>query len=334
MAVRVAINGFGRIGRQIARIMHTEKGAGLELVAVNTLEPTGLCAHLLEHDSLYGSFPARITADPGNLYVDGKAIPFSQIANPRAIPWRALDVDIVIDSSGATNGALQAYLQQGVRRVIATGSAPDADILVCMGANHHLYQPEIHRIICAGSCTTNCIAPAARVIHDRFGIELLTATIVHSYTSGQNLHDAGHADLRRARAAAGNIIPTTTSATEQLGQVLPELAGRVVGVAMRVPTPVVHAADLTVKVRQRATGRELLAAFEEAAANELRGILALNHAPLVSSDLKGNPFSCVVDAEFTGFHDDLIKTILWHDNEHGYSSRVVDLAAHLAARLR
>jgi glyceraldehyde 3-phosphate dehydrogenase len=330
MAARVAINGFGRIGRQIARIMHTEKGAGLELVAVNTLEPTGLCAHLLEHDSLYGSFPARITADPGNLYVDGKAIPFSQIANPRAIPWRALDVDIVIDSSGATNGALQAYLQQGVRRVIATGSAPDADILVCMGANHHLYQPEIHRIICAGSCTTNCIGPALKIVAEHFGIEHVFATVVHSFTCGQNLLDGGHTDLRRARAATANIIPTTTSATEQLGKVFPELAGRVTGLAMRVPTPVVHAADLVIKARRRGSTEELLAAFTEAAEKKMQGILSVSHAPLVSSDLRGSPFSCVVDAELTSFQEDMIKTVLWHDNEHGYSSRIVDLA-HLLA---
>ncbi|MEJ2034019.1 MAG: type I glyceraldehyde-3-phosphate dehydrogenase [Deltaproteobacteria bacterium] len=334
MSVRVAINGFGRIGRQIAKIMLRRPAIDLELVAVNTLESPELSAHLLAHDTLYGGIGAEVERQERGLAIGGRAIDFLHHVDPKEIPWGDLGIDIVIDSSGAGDGRLESHIQQGALKVIVAGSSREADVIICVGVNHERYEPEHHRIICAGSCTTNCIGPAAKVIHDRFGIDLLTTTIVHSYTTGQNLLDGSHADLRRARSAGSNIIPTTTSATEQVGQVLPDLAGRVTGVAMRVPTPVVHAADLVVKTNKRGTGQELLAALEEAATHELHGILAVNHAPLVSSDLKGSPFSCVVDAEFTDFRGDLIKTILWHDNEFSYSLRLVDLAELVAAGLK
>jgi glyceraldehyde 3-phosphate dehydrogenase len=332
MPTRIAINGFGRIGRQLARIMHGDGGADLKLVAVNTLETAQACAYLLQHDTFYGGMGARIQAEGDTLLINDQVVRFFRNAVPGEIPWGDLGVDVVIDSSGASAAGLQAHLRQGAPRVIATGHIPGADIIICMGVNQERFDPRQHRIVCAGSCTTSCIAPAAKVLAARFGLEHLFATVIHSFTSGQNLHDGGHADLRRARAATANIIPTTTSATEQLALVLPQLAGKFTGMAMRVPTPVVHAADLVARVRKRGTRQELLAAFEEAAAGEMQGILTVSHLPLVSSDLKGSPFSCVVDGELTGFHDDMIKAVLWHDNEYCYSSRVLDLVRLIALR--
>jgi glyceraldehyde 3-phosphate dehydrogenase len=331
MAARIAINGFGRIGRQIARIMLSGGGAGLELVAVNTLESVAACANLLKYDSLYGSLQAEIEAEQAGLLLNGNSVRFSRARDPEDLKWRDLDVDLVIDCSGATPEGLQAHLRQGAAKVIASGHIPGADIIICMGVNEQSYLPARHHIVCAGSCTTSCIAPAAKVIDDHFSIEHLFATVIHSFTIGQSLQDGEHADLRRGRAVAANMIPTTTSASQQLGMVLPRLAGRFTGMAMRVPTPVVHAADLIIKVQKPGNSKELLAAFEEEAKGNMAGIISVSRAPLVSSDFKGSPFSCIIDAEFTGFHNDMIKAVLWHDNEHGYSSRVLDLARLLTA---
>jgi glyceraldehyde 3-phosphate dehydrogenase len=330
MPLRIAINGFGRIGRQITRIISAWHGCPLELVAINTMEEIGTAAHLLLHDSLYGRFPGEVEVDGNALCINGRKTIFLNEPNQAMLPWSRESVDLVIDSSGADLVVPRLHLQAGASRVLLTRSAAGNDITVCMGVNHTSYEPARHKMVSASSCTATGIAPVAKIVHERFIIEQATTCVIHSYTNQQHILDVVDRDLRLGRAAAVNMIPTQSSGTEELAKLFPELLGRISVMAVRVPTPVVHSAHFVARVRKRSNRDTLLAAFEEEAAGAFKGILGVNRKPLVSSDFRGNPLSTIVDAEFTDFKDELVSVFIWHDNEYAYSSRVVDIAAHIA----
>jgi glyceraldehyde-3-phosphate dehydrogenase type I len=333
--VRVAINGFGRIGRTYFRNAWGREG--IEIVAINDLFSPPTLAHLLKYDSNYGTFPHDVKAGEGCIVVDGVEIPVYAERDPSALPWGRLGVDIVIESTGVFRDRDKAamHLQAGAKKVIisAPSKGKKADATIVMGVNHHIYDPEKHHVVSNASCTTNCLAPVAKVLHENFGIKAGLMTTVHAYTNDQRILDLPHKDLRRARAAAINIIPTTTGAAKAIGDVIPELAGRMHGIAMRVPTPTVSVVDLVVTVERVPTEDEVRAVFRAAAEGELKGILRYVDEPLVSGDFKGDPHSAIYDAEETYVRGDMVKVLAWYDNEWGYSCRLVDLTEYMGQRL-
>ena len=333
MAVKVGINGFGRIGRNIMRAALGDKD--IDFVAVNDLTNSATLAHLLKYDSVLGNLDADVKASGEGISVNGDEFKVLSVKDPAQLPWKDLGVDVVFEGTGIfTNreGAAK-HLAAGAKKVIITAPAKGPDITVVLGVNDDKYDPSKHQIISNASCTTNCLAPFAKVIHETFGIRKGWMTTIHSYTNDQNLLDLPHKDLRRARAAALSMIPTTTGAASAVGEVLPELKGKLDGFAMRVPTPNVSVVDLNVLVDKKTTGEEVNAALRAAAAGPLKGILAVSDAELVSIDFRGNPHSSIVDAPYTKVMDgDFVKVLSWYDNEWGYSSRCVDLLRTIVAR--
>ena len=333
MAVRVGINGFGRIGRNIMRAAMSKKG--IDFVAVNDLTNSATLAHLLKYDSVLGNLHADVRVSADGITVDGDEFKVLSVKDPAQLPWKDLGVDIVLESTGIfTNrdGAAK-HLAAGARKVIITAPAKNPDITIVLGVNDEAYDPAKHQIISNASCTTNCLAPLAKVIHERFTIKKAWMTTVHSYTNDQNLLDLPHKDLRRARAAALSIIPTSTGAATAVGEVMPELRGKFDGISMRVPTPNVSVVDLNAVVEKRTTGEQVNAALREAANGKLKGILAMSDEPLVSIDFRGNANSSIVDSAYTSVIDgDFVKVLSWYDNEWGYSNRCVDLVMTLVKR--
>lgn len=330
---KVGINGFGRIGREVFRVAFTNPD--VEVVAVNDLTDAETLAHLLKYDSVHGTFPHEVTVDGDNIVVDGKKVKVLAQTDPAKLPWGELGVEIVVESTGRfTEGPkAAAHIAAGAKKVIISAPAKQEDITIVMGVNEDKYDPEKHNIISNASCTTNCLAPFTKVLMEKFGIESGLMTTVHSYTNDQRILDLPHKDLRRARAAACSIIPTTTGAAKAVALVLPELKGKLNGFAMRVPTPNVSITDLTVLLQKDTTAEEINAALKEAAEGKLKGILGYNELPLVSRDYNGCPLSSIVDGLSTMMVGPrMAKVVSWYDNEWGYSNRVVDLACYIAAK--
>jgi glyceraldehyde 3-phosphate dehydrogenase len=334
MAVKVGINGFGRIGRNFYRAI-LASGADIEVVGVNDLTDTKTLAHLLKYDSILGRLPVTVTAVEGAIIVDGKSLPVFAERDPAALPWGAIGADIVIESTGFFTDAASAgkHLTAGARKVIISAPAKGEDITIVMGVNDDTYDSAIHNIISNASCTTNCLAPMAKVIDEAFGIERGMMTTIHAYTNDQSILDYPHSDLRRARAAAINMIPTTTGAAKAVSLVLPHLAGRLDGYAMRVPVPTGSATDLTVELKKPATRDEVNAAVKAAADGPLKGILVYTEDPIVSSDIVTDPASCIFDALLTNVNGNMLKVVGWYDNEWGYSNRLVDLVGLVGSKL-
>jgi len=333
MAIKVGINGFGRIGRNIMRAAMAYDD--IDIVAVNDLTDAATLAHLLKYDSILGNLNADISARGDRITVDGDEFQVLAQKDPAALPWKDLGVDLVFESTGRFTKREDAakHLQSGAKRVVITAPAKGPDVTVLMGVNHEKYDPAKHQIISNASCTTNCLAPIAKVLDETFGLEKGWMTTVHSYTNDQQLLDLPHKDLRRARAAALSIIPTTTGAASAVGEVLPQLKGKLDGISMRVPTPNVSVVDLNALVSRPATAESVNAAFMAAAAGPLKGILEVATAPLVSIDFRGNPHSAIVDADYTKvMGQDFVKVLAWYDNEWGYSSRCVDLLRYMASK--
>jgi glyceraldehyde 3-phosphate dehydrogenase len=333
MAVRVGINGFGRIGRNIMRA--TLPYDDIDFVAVNDLTSAATLAHLLKYDSVIGNLQGDVKATADGISVDGDEFKVFAQKDPAQLPWKDLGVDVVFESTGifTNREGAQKHLDAGAKKVIITAPAKGPDVTVVLGVNDDMYDPAKHHIISNASCTTNCLAPLAKVIHEQFGIVKGWMTTIHSYTNDQQLLDLPHKDLRRARAATLSMIPTTTGAATAVGEVLPQLKGKLDGFSMRVPTPNVSVVDLNAVLSKKATGDDVNNALRAAAAGPLKGILAISDAPLVSIDFKGNPHSSIVDSAYTKVIDgDLLKVLSWYDNEWGYSSRCVDLLRKLAAR--
>jgi len=331
--VKVGINGFGRIGRNIMRAALGAKD--IDFVAVNDLTTTATLAHLLKYDSVLGNLHADVKASGEGIAMDDEEFKVLSIKDPAQLPWKDLGVEVVFESTGlfTARDAAAKHLSAGAKKVIITAPAKGPDVTVVLGVNDDKYDPAKHQIISNASCTTNCLAPLAKVIHERFGIRKGWMTTVHSYTNDQNLLDLPHKDLRRARAAALSMIPTTTGAALAVGEVLPELKGKLDGFAMRVPTPNVSVVDLNAILDKKTTGEEVNNALREAAAGPLKGILAVSDAELVSVDFRGNPHSSIVDAPYTKVMDgDFLKVLSWYDNEWAYSSRCIDLLRKIVAR--
>jgi glyceraldehyde 3-phosphate dehydrogenase len=331
MSVKVAINGFGRIGRNVLRAALDT--STFEIVAINDLTSPQTLAHLLKYDSIHGILGADVEATTDGIRVGGKTIKVLSERDPGALPWKELGVEIVIESTGFfTKGAdAGKHIQAGARKVVISAPATDIDMTICMGVNDKLYDPAKHHIISNASCTTNCLAPVAKVLMDSFGIVKGLMTTVHAYTNDQNILDLPHKDLRRARAAALSMIPTTTGAAKAVALVLPELKGKLDGLAVRVPTPNVSLVDLVVETEKATTAADVNAALKTAAAGPLKGILAYCEDPLVSCDFNGNPSSSTVDAATTSvIGGNLVKVMSWYDNEWGYSNRIVDLVKLMA----
>ncbi len=334
MTVRVGINGFGRIGRNFYRAVRAS-GADIEIVAVNDLTDNRTLAHLLKYDSILGRLPGEVSNTDEEIVVDGVGIRTFEERDPAALKWADLGVDIVIESTGFFTDATKAraHIDGGARKVIISAPAKNEDITVVMGVNHEDYDPAEHTIVSNASCTTNCLAPMAKAIHDAFTIERGLMTTIHAYTQDQNLQDAPHPDLRRARAAAINIVPTSTGAAKAIGLVLPELKGKLDGFALRVPIPTGSATDLTVSLGRETTAEELNAAVRAAADGPMKGFLRYTEDPIVSSDIVTDPASCIFDAGLTKVSANQAKVIGWYDNEWGYSNRLADLVLHVGASL-
>jgi glyceraldehyde 3-phosphate dehydrogenase (phosphorylating) len=334
MAVRVGINGFGRIGRNVLRAAVMAKQADLEFVGVNDITDTKTLAHLLKYDSVHGRFPGTVEAKGDNLVVNGREIRVTAIKEPEKLPWKEQGVELVLESTGRFTDREQAakHLTAGAKKVVISAPAKGEDITICMGVNQKKYDPAKHHVISNASCTTNCLVPVVKVVLDNWGLVHGFMTTVHSYTNDQQILDLPHKDLRRARAAALSIIPTTTGAAKATSLVIPEVKGKLDGVSLRVPTPDVSLVDLTVEVEKKTTIEEVNAAFKNAAQGELKGILDVSDEPLVSTDYIGNLFSSVVDSKSTNVIDGtLVHVSSWYDNEMGYSARCVDLLAYLGA---
>jgi glyceraldehyde 3-phosphate dehydrogenase len=329
---RVAINGFGRIGRNFLRA-YLERRPDYEVVAVNDLGDVKTMAHLLEFDSLLGPMGEEVSAGTETIAVGGRELQAFSIPEPKDLPWRELGIDIVVESTGrfTKRNQAQAHLDAGAGSVVISAVASDADVMVVLGVNDDAYEAQRHRVVSNASCTTNCVTPLAKVLHDVFGIERGFMTTVHAYTASQPVLDAPHKDLRRARAAAINLIPTTTGATRALGTVLPDLAGKIDAIAIRAPMPVGSLVDLVVELRRPAERNEVNAAFRSAANGPLRGILRYADEPLVSTDIVRSPYSCVFDSQLTTAQHSLVKVFGWYDNEWGYSCRLVDLVARIGS---
>jgi glyceraldehyde 3-phosphate dehydrogenase len=336
MATKVGINGFGRIGRQVLRIIRERYPDEFDVVAVNDLFDPATNAHLFKYDSNYGIYPGPVSVTGSDLMVDDDKIEVLAERDPAQLPWAKLGVQIVIESTGIfREGPLAAkHIEAGAKKVLISAPAKKEDITIVLGVNEELYDSKKHHIISNASCTTNCLAPVAKLVNDRFGIVKGFMTTIHSYTSGQRLLDMGHKDLRRARAAALNIVPTSTGAARAIGVVIPELDGKLDAFALRVPTPTVSLIDLTVEVERETNTDELRSVLKEAADGKLKGILGYSEEPLVSVDFKGDFRSSIVDAEYTQvMQGNMVKVVSWYDNEWGYSARLVDLANYVAERL-
>jgi glyceraldehyde 3-phosphate dehydrogenase len=333
MPVKVGINGFGRIGRNIMRAALGDRN--IDFVAVNDLTSAHTLAHLLKYDSVLGNLHAKVEAKPDSISVDGDEFKVLSLRDPAQLPWKDLGVDVVFESTGlfTDRDAAAKHLAAGAKRVVITAPAKKPDVTVVLGVNDEQYDPAKHHIISNASCTTNCLAPLAKVLHQAFGIRKGWMTTIHSYTNDQQLLDLPHKDLRRARAAALSMIPTTTGAAVAVGEVLPELKGRLDGISMRVPTPNVSCVDLAALLDKKVTAEEVNAAFKAAADGPLKGLLACSTEELVSIDFKGNPHSSIVDMPYTKVMDgDFVKVLSWYDNEWGYSNRCVDLLRKLVAK--
>jgi glyceraldehyde 3-phosphate dehydrogenase len=333
--VNVAINGFGRIGRSFFRAA-LASNHDVTIVAVNDLTDPKALAHLLKYDSVSGRLPVSVEASDGAIIVDGRTITVFAERDPGNLPWGSLGIDIVIESTGFFTDAdkAKAHLTAGAKKVIISAPATGEDFTVVMGVNHEKYDPATHHIVSNASCTTNCLAPMAKVFHDAFGIERGLMTTVHAYTADQNLQDGPHSDLRRARAAAVNIVPTSTGAAKAIGLVLPELKGKLDGFALRVPVPTGSITDLTVEASREVILEEVQAVFKKAAdTGSLAGILRYSEEPLVSSDIVGDPYSSIIDAGLIRVLGTQVKMSSWYDNEWGYSNRLVDLSAYMATTL-
>lgn len=330
---KIGINGFGRIGREVFRVAFDRED--VEVVAINDPNPTATLAHLLKYDSVHGTYDHEVTSGEGFIAVDGKKITVSASLVPAQIPWAAAGADIIIESTGRFTNANDAkgHLEGGAKKVIISAPAKNEDITIVMGVNEDKYDPAKHTIISNASCTTNCLAPFAKVLLENFGIESGLMTTVHSYTNDQRTLDLAHKDLRRARAAGLSIIPTTTGAAKAVALVLPELKGKLNGFAMRVPTPNVSITDLVVNLGRDTTAEEINAALKKASENELKGILGYNELPLVSKDYNGCPLSSIIDGLSTMMIGPrMAKVVSWYDNEWGYSNRTVDLAALIGSK--
>lgn len=351
MTVRVGINGFGRIGRQVLKAIRDYHSDKLEVVAFNDIGDLKTMAHLLKYDSNYGRFNGTVEVAEDALIIDGKPIKAFKETDPGKLPWGDLGVDIIVESTGIftvkkdgltkkgklVQGAENHITKGGAKKVIITAPAEGEDLTVVMGVNDYMYDPAVHHVVSNASCTTNCLAPAAKVVHDKFRIVRGLMTTIHAYTNDQRILDLPHSDLRRARAAAMSIIPTTTGAAKAVALVIPDLKGKFDGYALRVPTSTVSIVDFTAQVEIPTTTEELRQAFRDAAAGPMKGILAAVEEPLVSIDFKGDPHSSSVDLQFTSVlgkdKSDFIKVVAWYDNEWGYSVRTADLAALMAAKL-
>ena len=336
MSIRLAINGFGRIGRNVLRALAGQAATDIELVAVNDLMNTPTLAHLLKYDSVHGAYPGSVEVAGEGLVVDGGLIRVFAERDPGSLPWGELGVDVVVESTGFFRDREGAgrHLAAGAGKVIVSAPGKDVDVTLVLGVNHDTYDPDRHHIISNASCTTNCLAPVVKVLNDRFGFHRGLVTTIHSYTNGQALLDQPHKDLRRARAGAVSMIPTTTGAARATGLVIPEVHGRIDGMAVRVPTPDVSLVDIVAEVEHATDITGVNQAMRDASAGSMRGILEVSDEPLVSVDYIGNPASSVVDALSTNVIDDrLVKVLSWYDNEAGYSSRVVDLVRFVGERM-
>ncbi|MEV0120469.1 type I glyceraldehyde-3-phosphate dehydrogenase [Streptomyces sp. NPDC050703] len=334
MTVRVGINGFGRIGRNVFRAV-AARNADLEIVAVNDLGDVPTMAHLLTYDSVLGRFPEEVTAESGAIRVGDREVKVLAERDPAKLPWGDLGVDVVIESTGIFTKAekARAHIDGGAKKVIIAAPASDEDVTIVLGVNDDIYDPERHTIISNASCTTNCLGVLAKVLHDTVGIEYGMMTTVHAYTQDQNLQDAPHKDLRRARSAAVNVVPTSSGAAKAIGLVLPELQGRLDAFALRVPVPTGSVTDLTVTTSRRTTVEEINEAYAKAAEGAYKGLLSYTEAPIVSSDIVTDPASCVYDAGLTRVMGPQVKVVGWYDNEWGYSNRLIDLALKVGTSL-
>ncbi|WP_166350568.1 type I glyceraldehyde-3-phosphate dehydrogenase [Phytoactinopolyspora limicola] len=328
MTIRVGINGFGRIGRSYLR---AALDRDITVVGINDIAPVATLAHLLEHDSTYGRLDNDVEHGPDDILIDGESIPVSAHRDPRDIEWKRLGADVVIEASGRFRTREEAgrHLTAGASKVLISAPGKDVDLTVVMGVNHHTYDPARHDVISNASCTTNCVAPMVKVLHDNFGLVKAVMTTVHGYTNDQVVLDSPHKDLRRARSAAVNIIPTTTGAARAVGLVLPELAGRIDGAALRVPVEDGSITDLAAVLDRPVTVEEINAAFAAAATGELSGILRFTTKPIVSRDIVGDPASCVLDGGLTQANGELVKVFGWYDNELGYTERLLDLTEYV-----
>jgi glyceraldehyde 3-phosphate dehydrogenase len=343
MTTRVGINGFGRIGRQVLKAIKERHPDTLEVVAVNDLFDAETNAHLFKYDSNYGRYEGTVEVEGGNIVIDGKPVKVFSERNPGDLPWKDLGVDIVIEATGifrdgkgtdAKPGANAHIVGGGAKKVIISAPAKNEDLTIVLGVNDEMYDPAKHHIVSNASCTTNCLAPAAKIVHDNFTIKRGLMTTIHSYTNDQRILDLAHKDPRRARAAALNIIPTTTGAAKAVALVIPDLKGKFDGYSLRVPTPTVSIVDFVAEVEKPTTAEELNKLFKEAADGPMKGILEFSTEPLVSMDLKGNPYSSIIDSALTTVMDGtFVKVVTWYDNEWGYSCRTADLAALMAKSL-
>ena len=334
MSIRVGVNGFGRIGRVFFRA--ALEAQDIEVVGVNDLADAKTLAHLLKHDLVHGNLGAEVVAKDGAIFVNGREVRVLALKDPGALPWKELGVDVVVESTGlfVDTATASKHIQAGAKKVIITAPAKDPDVTLVLGVNEAMYDAAKHRIVSNASCTTNCLATTAKVLDDAFGIKRGFASTVHSYTNDQKIHDFPHKDLRRARAAAVSMIPTTTGAAKAVGLVLPHLKGKLDGIAIRVPTANVSVVDLTVELNKPASVQAINEKFREAAAGALRGILDATDEELVSVDFNGNPHSSIVDLPSTALVDgNMVKVLAWYDNEYGYSSRVRDLIRFIGKTL-
>ena len=336
MSIKVGINGFGRIGRAVLKtVLKDPECSNIEIAAINDLTDPATLAHLFKYDSVQGVFPQEVTSTSDGILIDGKAIKVFSERDPARLPWKDLGVEIVIESTGlfTKREAAKQHLDAGAKKVIISAPAKNPDVTVVLGVNQETYSPGEHDIISNASCTTNCLAPVAKVLHDSFGIKKGLMTTIHSYTNDQRILDLPHSDLRRARAANVSMIPTTTGAAKAVALVLPEIEGRLDGMAIRVPTPNVSLVDLVVEVEKSASTDEVNSLFHEAADNRLKNILRVEENPLVSIDYNGDPFSSIVDGPSTKvMQGNMIKVLAWYDNEWGYSNRVKDLLKFIVSK--
>ncbi|WP_163782738.1 type I glyceraldehyde-3-phosphate dehydrogenase [Myxococcus vastator] len=334
MATRIAINGFGRIGRCILRAVLSRK-EDLEIVAINDLDKPAALAHLFKYDSVHRTWPGTVKATEKGIVVDGKEIAVTAEKDPTALPWKSLNVDVVLECTGrfTARDAAEKHLKAGAKKVIISAPAKGPDITIAYGINHNEYDPAKHHVISNASCTTNCLAPIAKVLVDNFGIEKGLMTTVHSYTNDQRILDLTHEDMRRARAAALSMIPTSTGAAKAIGEVIPQLKGKMHGLAVRVPTPNVSLVDLTVNTEKKVTAEAVIEAYRKAAEGPLKGVLEFSDAQTVSVDYNGNPHSAIFDStNCFVMGDNLLKVMAWYDNEWGFSNRMVDTAKFLVSK--
>ncbi|MFO7677910.1 MAG: type I glyceraldehyde-3-phosphate dehydrogenase [Thermoplasmatota archaeon] len=336
--IRVGINGFGRIGRNVLRasLQHSQYGKEFEIIAVNDLGNTEILTHLLKYDSIYGKFNGELASKENGIEINGKLVEFFSQVNPANLPWGKYDIDVVIESTGVfrTREGASKHLQAGAKKVIISAPAKDPDITIVLGVNEQNYDAEKHHIISNASCTTNSLAPPVKVLHDRFGIEKGFMTTIHSYTGDQRILDFPHKDLRRARAASVSIIPTTTGAAKAVSLVIPEMAGKIDGIAVRVPTPDGSLTDFTCQLKQNVTKEDINTVLQDASNSHLKGILQYSEEPLVSVDIIGNPHSSIIDGLMTaviGGSGNMAKIFSWYDNEWGYCCRIVDLLNYMLA---